>query len=326
MNLPPYKKFLIIQTAFLGDVILLTSLIEKIRFFYPEGSITVLVKKGNAVVFDYHPFVHEVWEMDKNDKSISALWQWIKKIRKEKFDAVINAHRYFRTGLLTAFSGARHTAGYKENPLSFMFHHCGRFRIGDGTHEIERLNSLVEDFLGNEIHKPRLYPTEQDWEIVSAYVRGKEYMCFAPGSVWKTKQWPLVKWIELGKKIKENTICILGSNADDNLGTEIKNALDGYNKEVINLCGKLSLLQSAALMAGAKMNYVNDSAPLHIASAMNAPVTAIFCSTVPEFGFYPLSDKSEIWQVNGLSCRPCGIHGKTECPKGHFKCAEVIFN
>jgi heptosyltransferase-2 len=90
------------------------------------------------------------------------------------------------------------------------------------------------------------------------------------------------------------------------------------------LAGKLTLLQSAALMRDSKMNYVNDSGPLHFASALNAPVTAFFCSTTPEFGFGPLSDLSEIIEVKNLACKPCGLHGHKECPQGHFNCGNLI--
>jgi heptosyltransferase-2 len=93
----------------------------------------------------------------------------------------------------------------------------------------------------------------------------------------------------------------------------------------VNLCGQLTFLQSAALMRDAKMNFVNDSAPLHFASSMNAPVTAVFCSTVPKFGFGPLSDDSVIIETHEeLSCRSCGIHGHKECPELHFKCSKTI--
>jgi len=97
------------------------------------------------------------------------------------------------------------------------------------------------------------------------------------------------------------------------------------NKKVIILAGELGFLQSAALMKNAAMNYVNDSAPLHFTSAVNAPVTAIFCSTVPAFGFTPLSDRSFIVETKEqLTCRPCGLHGRKECPLGHFKCGYGI--
>ena len=85
------------------------------------------------------------------------------------------------------------------------------------------------------------------------------------------------------------------------------------------------MLQSAALMEGALMNYVNDSAPMHLASAMNAPTTAIFCSTIPAFGFGPLSDNCVVIESSQkLNCRPCGIHGSKFCPEKHFNCAEKI--
>jgi heptosyltransferase-2 len=94
---------------------------------------------------------------------------------------------------------------------------------------------------------------------------------------------------------------------------------------IINHSGQLSFLQSAALMKDAVMNYVNDSAPMHFASAVNAPVTAVYCSTIPAFGFGPLSDERFIVEVKApLDCRPCGLHGYRACPLGHFNCAYKI--
>ena len=97
------------------------------------------------------------------------------------------------------------------------------------------------------------------------------------------------------------------------------------NKQIESLAGQLNLLESAALMRDAKMNFVNDSSPMHLASSQNAPTTAIFCSTVADFGFGPLSDDSVVVQENrNLKCRPCGLHGYKKCPEGHFRCAEYI--
>jgi heptosyltransferase-2 len=144
----------------------------------------------------------------------------------------------------------------------------------------------------------------------------------SPASVWFTKQLPVEKWVELIKGTK-STVYLLGAKGDAALADEIKQQANRDN--VYSLTGELSLLQSAALMADAQMNYVNDSAPMHLASAMNAPVTAIFCSTVPYFGFGPLSDESRIIETKErLDCRPCGLHGYKACPKGHFRCALSI--
>lgn len=141
----------------------------------------------------------------------------------------------------------------------------------------------------------------------------------APASVWFTKQLPLAKWVELIKSIpEEKKIFLIGAPSDSQLCNEI--ALLAEHSGVENLCGKLSLTSSAALMKDAEMNYVNDSAPLHLASAVNAPVTVFFCSTVPSFGFGPLSDAAIVKQVSHLDCRPCGLHGYRQCPRGDFRC------
>src|SRR5690606_18059010 len=92
----------------------------------------------------------------------------------------------------------------------------------------------------------------------------------------------------------------------------------------VNLSGELSIMQSAALMSGAAMNYTNDSGPMHFASAMDAPVTAVYCSTHPCFGFGPLSGNCRVVQVEDLYCKPCGLHGYPACPQGHFRCAHDI--
>jgi heptosyltransferase-2 len=101
--------------------------------------------------------------------------------------------------------------------------------------------------------------------------------------------------------------------------------LAAQHPDVENLAGRLSFLESAALMREAAMNYANDSAPVHIASAVNAPTVAVFCSTIPGFGFAPLSDINQVVETpQDMACRPCGLHGRRVCPKGHFNCAESI--
>ena len=119
----------------------------------------------------------------------------------------------------------------------------------------------------------------------------------------------------------EYTVYLLGGPADQELCRSIVSET-GRGKD---LSGQLSFLQSAALMKGAAMNYVNDSAPMHFASAVNAPVTAVYCSTIPGFGFGPLSDVKFMVEIKEpLDCRPCGLHGYKACPRGHFNCARHI--
>ena len=328
------KKFLIIQTAFLGDVILATSIAEKLHQFFPTAEIDFLLRKGNESIFENHPYVNEVIVLDKKNNKWKNLFSIASLVRKKKYHSIVNLHRFGSSGFITWYSGAKNKIGFDKNPFSFCYTRKVRHEIGSGTHEIERNHKLIEPFTDKTPAKPNLYPSEKDFEALKKYSHEK-YICIAPASVWFTKQFPKEKWIELIGAVEENiAVYLIGSSSDYMLCDEIRSKVTRTNgspgwayqkSKVENLSGKLSILQTAALMKGAKMNYANDSAPAHIASAMNAPVTEIFCSTVPAFGFGPLSDNSRIIQTKeNLDCRPCGLHGYHECPEGHFKCATAI--
>lgn len=317
-----YKNILIIQTAFIGDAILASSLVEKMHSRFPTAGVSILVRKGNEGIYRDHPFLKEVLIWNKQEHKLSNLLKLLFSIRRKKFDCIINCHRYGSSGFLTAFSGARHTAGYKQNPFSFLFYTAIKHVVGNHLHEIERYNQLVEDFTDGEVFKPRLYPTSNDVAAISRYQQSP-YMCMAPASVWFTKQLPIEKWQELCNKLNPSIpIYLLGGPGDKNLCESIRSS--SIHPSIHVLAGHLSLLASCALMQKAEMNYVNDSAPLHLASSVNAPVTAFFVSTVPAFGFGPLSSQSKIIEVKDLACRPCGLHGFKSCPLGHFKCGRLI--
>lgn len=317
------EKFLVIQTAFTGDVVLATALAEKLHRFFPYAQIDLLVRKGNEGLLKDHPFLHETLVWNKKENKKKNLLQLLKKIRSEKYDKVINLQRFASTGILTAFSGAKETIGFDKNPFSIFFTKKIRHDLSSNKHEVERNDELIRHFTDAQFTKPRLYPSKKNYEEVAEYVSQK-YVCIMPASVWFTKQYPLQKWIEFIDNIPASyNVFLLGGKEDISLCEKIRS--QSANKKVEVLAGKLNFLASAALMTGAVMNYTNDSAPLHFASATDAPVTAIFCSTVPAFGFYPLSSKSFIVETTELlSCRPCSLHGLKACPLGHFKCAYTI--
>lgn len=316
-------KFLIIQTAFIGDAILAAAVAEKLHLQYPASHIDLLVRKGNESLFIDHPFIKKVFAWDKKQGKIKNLLSLTQEVRSNKYDHVINLHRFASSGIITAFSGARTKTGFDKNPLSFLFSKKIKHEIGAGKHEVERNQQLIADITDAQFTKPRLYPSEKNFNAVKQY-KTKPYVCIAPTSVWFTKQFPKEKWLALCDRFPVDLmIYLLGAPGDAEACEWIRSR--SVNKNIVNLSGKLSFLESAALMKDANMNYVNDSAPMHIASAMNAPVTAIYCSTVPAFGFGPLSDHSKIVETSfQLECRPCGLHGHKECPMGHFKCAFSI--
>jgi heptosyltransferase II len=319
------KQFLIIQTASIGDVILATPLIETLHLNFPNAGIDVLVKKGNESLFSGHPFVREVLVWDKSQKKYHNLFLLLGKIRKTRYNVLINCQRFASSGLLTLLSGSGQTIGFSKNPFSLLFskkypHHIG---TNPYRHEVERNLQLLSSFCSESSSQPRLYPLVSDFQHIEEYIKGS-FITLSPASLWFTKQFPAEKWIEFIRQLPENMkIILLGGENDSQLCERI--ITESKHSNLINLAGKLSMLQSVALMSKALMNYVNDSAPQHFASAVNAPVTAIFCSTVKEFGFGPLSDDAVIVEVEEeLDCRPCGLHGHRSCPKKHFKCAENI--
>lgn len=319
------QKFLIIQTAFIGDVVLATPLIEKLHAFFPEARIDFLLRKGNEQLLTGHPYIHEILVWDKKNEKQRNLFRMLARIRENRYDKLINVQRFFATGLLTAFSGAKETIGFDKNPLSTFFTKKIKHPIGGITavHETERNLELIRDFTDGSLYKPKLYPSAADYLAVVDFSKGK-YITLSPASVWFTKQFPASQWIQFINKIPAGfNIYLLGGPGDKLLCENIRNACNRADIQV--LAGRLNYLQSAALMSRACMNYVNDSAPLHFASAMNAPVTAVYCSTIPGFGFGPLSDIRHVVELNQpLDCRPCGLHGYSSCPKGHFRCAMDI--
>ena len=322
------KKILIIQTASIGDVVLATPVIEKLWQFYPEATIDFLVKKGIESLLIGHPKLSHVLMWNKTENKYQQLWILLENIRNEKYDVVVNLQRFASSGFITVFSGAPVKLGFNKNPFSLFFTKSVRHLItsdpAKSVHETVRNLEVVASITDKSADYPiRLYPAAEDFAKVSQF-KTSRYICLAPTSLWFTKQFPAEKWIEFLKEVDRDLhVYFLGSKSDVKACGEIIEKSGHQNS--INLSGKLTFMQSAALMRDAAMNFVNDSAPQHFASAMNAPVTAIFCSTVPAFGFGPLSENSAIIETDEkLSCKPCGLHGFESCPEKHFKCALTI--
>ena len=316
------QRILIIQTAFLGDVILASPVWENLHTAFPNAQIDVVVKKGNESLLAGHPFIENLYIFDKSQK-VKNLWNLGKTLRANKYELILNLQRFASSGLLTFLARGKESRGFAKNPFAFLYTKQYPHEMKPDWHEVDRNLSLISDLVSSPRRRPQLYPSLDDLQAVQMH-QDVPYYCLAPTSVWFTKQAPETIWLKLIKELaaKQQKIYLLGAASDQKYLDAI--AGKAHSTKVVNLAGKLTLLQSAALMAGAQHNYVNDSGPLHLASATNAPVSAFFCSTIPEFGFGPLSDKASIIEVQGLDCRPCGLHGHKSCPKGHFRCGEGL--
>ena len=310
-------RALVIQPAFLGDVVLATPLVESLEAV--GYTVDMLVRAGNEGLLANNPKIDRLLIWEKRKHKYANLWALLKRIRQTGYDLVVNPHRYASSGMLTMFSKAKTTVGFRQNPFSGLFTHQIEHQFGDGTHEVDRNLALLAKLGISGTRTPRLYPSESEYPAAGAET---PYVTIAPASVWFTKRYPAEKWVALIKALpNELEIHLIGAPSDRELCESIQFAA---GRPCRIRAGEQSLLQSAALMAGAQMNYVNDSAPLHLASAMNAPVTAFFLNTTPDFGFGPTNANGEVRQTKQeLACKPCGMTGKRACPQGHFKCAEI---
>jgi heptosyltransferase-2 len=153
------------------------------------------------------------------------------------------------------------------------------------------------------------------WPAHSAFV------ALAPGSVWATKRWPFYSALAMAL-VEETRIVVVGSKDDAPLARAIRDAAG--EERVIDATGRLSLLASAELISRATAIVTNDSAPLHLASAMGTPTVAIYGPTIPEFGFGPLAPQASVVQHDELACKPCDRHGPQRCPLGHWRCMREL--
>jgi len=171
-------------------------------------------------------------------------------------------------------------------------------------------------------YPPHLRPTTTDDRAAAAVVTG-EFVALAPGSIWGSKRWPHFE--ELARRLADYALVVVVGGQDDvGLGEEIVRAVGPTGGRAVNACGKLTLRQSAALIGRAALLVTNDSAPLHLATAMGTPVVALFGPTVTEFGFGPLRAGDVALGVDELQCRPCSPHGPPQCPLGHHRCLREL--
>ncbi|MCG6193833.1 glycosyltransferase family 9 protein [Leptospira sp. FAT2] len=319
------EKILLIQTAFLGDLILTTSFFREVKKKYPNSHLTVLVNKGTEAVLEANPHIDRLIPLDKKEfkKSFWKFFSFLFGLRKERYTLCLLPHFSFRSTLIGFASGAKVRIGYESAGFSFLLTKKIPRPIR-GMHEAEKLFSLLYD--KEEVSKipkrPELFWKEESVFRVRVLMKenGLEpgnFVLLAPSSVWETKRMPAPKFRVLGERLAKETgkkVVLIGSKADVELCEEVG---AGY---AINLAGKTNLPELSFLVSKAALMVSNDSSPIHFASAFNIPTLAVFGATVPDFGYTPLSDSSYISEIQGLYCRPCGIHGGRVCPEGHFRC------
>jgi heptosyltransferase-2 len=319
---------LVVQTSFLGDVILTTPLIAELA---KRGPVDVVATPLGAPALANNPDIRTVLPYDKRATYGAALslWGTVKELRaRSPYEAAYLAQGSFRSGLLAMMTGAKERIGFASSAGRLLYTKQIPYR--PELHHAERLWSLsmseCADPPTRDQIRPRLYPSDEDRRTIDFLLRRSRaseepFLALAPGSAWGTKRWPY--YMDLAKRLADDfKIAIIGSRADAEIAALITDALP--RGCVINAAGSLSLLASAELIGRAQAIVTNDSAPQHLASAMGTPTVTIFGPTVPEFGFGPLAERRAVAGQTALSCRPCHRHGPQRCPLGHWRCMREL--
>jgi ADP-heptose:LPS heptosyltransferase len=314
------KKILIIRFSSIGDIVLTTPVIRCLKQQIAGAEIHYAVKKAFFSVVQANPNIDKFHLLEDDLKG------FVNRLKEEKFDFIVDLHqslrsRYIRRSLKIPSAGFP-----KINARKWLL---TRFKIDimPGIHVVDRYfdatSSLgvVNDGKGLEFH----IPPEDEYEHASLPAGFRDgYTAFVIGAKHATKRLPDHKIISVCKKLGRPVILLGGP--EDAAKADMIAAASG--PMVLSMCGKLSLNQSASLVRQAQVVISHDTGLMHIAAAFRKRIVSIWGNTVPKLGMCPYmpgdEEKSVIIEVKGLTCRPCSKLGYDQCPKGHFRCMELI--
>jgi len=316
---------LVIQTSFLGDTVLTTPLLAQLA---NRGPVDVVTTPASAALLANHPAVRTVIPYDKrgSERGLRGLFRLARRLRHTGYDLALLAQGSWRSATLAWLARIPSRVGFNTSAGRLLY--TTRVPYRDDLHHAARLLMLGRpngrEPTAEEM-RPSLAPGDAERATVDALlarhgaVAGERMVALAPGSVWGTKRWPY--YPELAQLLAPQArVVVIGSSSD----APLAGAVMAAEPTAIDVTGELSLLASAELIGRCAVVVTNDSAPLHLASAMGTPTVAIFGPTVPDFGFGPLSPRASVVGEDTLTCRPCDRHGPQHCPLGHHRCMRDV--
>jgi len=319
-------KTLVIQTAFLGDLLLTLPLVKALKLQDEDGEVQLLIRAGYSEVLQNNPDLSDVLELDKGIGKGMTTSSAVAEIKRRKFDRAIIPHRSLRSALIAYLANIPERIGFFSAPGYILYTESVEYP--PTGHQILRMLVLAKE-KGTDIERfpITVFPDDNNFDkaddVISGIIvgRAENIAAIAPGSVWPTKRWPVEYFAELGNYLireRDFHLILTGSKDDRDICFEIGEQLPSSGWAIT--AGEFSIMDTAAVFARSSFVVANDSAAGHLASAVNTPVLTIYGPTVPSFGFYPIGKDNIIAEYRHLYCRPCSKHGPRKCPEEHFKC------
>jgi ADP-heptose:LPS heptosyltransferase len=310
-------KILIIRFSSIGDIVLTTPVIRAIKQQVPNAEVHFATKKHFGVLLENNPYIDKLQLFDKQ------LLQFAKMLKNEKYDVVIDLHHNLRTRIIKSIIKVK---TYHFDKLNWEKWLIVRFKINilPYIHIVDRYLQachalgVVNDGKGLDFFINEQTNLDEKLAINSSY------FVYAIGGQHATKKLPLNKQLEM-LKLLSFPVVLIGGKEDSHQGKLIAKECPN----AVNLCGELSIHQSALLIKNSQRLFTHDTGMMHIAAALKVPIVSIWGNTIPDFGmapYYPFNTEidQKILEVSELSCRPCSKIGYTSCPKKHFKCMQEI--
>lgn len=338
------KKILVVQTAFLGDLLLSIPLLKAVQSHCPGADIHLVCRKGFGSLFKASHLVSDIFEIQK--KNAESYQNVINATQGITYDLILCPHESFTTARLIAKIKAHKKIGFKKwwNFLFFTETVKKDYALPDALRQMSLLSSAdptlpeklnkYKKFQKDWVSDKGLLPEVPDWakptwnwpwkfeEVSNKYHLPQNYVCLFPGSVWKTKQWTEEGFIEVGNALKEKNVSVLvmGGPGEETLAERVAQAIPG----AVSLAGKTSLSETVTILSRAQVVVTNDSAGQHLAALVEVPTASVFGPTVLEFGYRPWNSNAIVIERKHLACRPCGKHGHHKCPIGTHECMKGI--
>ena len=322
------KKILVIQTAFPGDAILTLPFIQELKKKYQKYLVDVLCIPSTSEIFAASPYVNKSIILDKRgeQKSFFAFLRFVKDLKLNNYEIVYSPHRSFRSAVIALNLSAAISYGFDNSSLPFAYKNIVRYDYS--THEVKRnLNLLGDNYSGDKWKTiPEIIVNQESGMKVKKFLSEnqiKNFISIAPGSVWETKKYPTNYYKQIINHFTHLNyqIVLVGGMNENSLCESIRT---GSEENVFISAGEFTFIETIELLKYTSLLICNDSAPTHLGVCADIPVLTIYCSTTPDFGFYPYNSKSSYISYDNLFCKPCGIHGFESCPLSTFDCANLL--